>query len=90
MIHPTAVIDKGAKIGKENRQGYEGMGLGLIIAKTLLERPGAKISFSNGDRNQTSAHSKREASGAIVEIYWPRKKVESTSNLFGENQNFSI
>ena len=80
----------GAKIGKENRQGYEGMGLGLFIAKTLLERTGAKINFSNGDRNQTSAHSKREASGAIVEIYWPRKKVESTSNLFGENQNFSI
>ena len=80
----------GAKIGKENRQGYEGMGLGLFIAKTLLERTGAKISFSNGDRNQTSAYSKREASGAIVEIYWPRKKVESTSNLFGENQNFSI
>ena len=80
----------GAKIGKENRQGYEGMGLGLFIAKTLLERTGAKISFSNGDRNQTSAHPKREASGAIVEIYWPRKKVESTSNLFGENQNFSI
>ena len=80
----------GAKIGKENRQGYEGMGLGLFIAKTLLERTDAKISFSNGDRNQTSAHSKREASGAIVEIYWPRKKVESTSNLFGENQNFSI
>ena len=80
----------GAKTGKENRQGYEGMGLGLFIAKTLLERTGAKISFSNGDRNQTSAHSKREASGAIVEIYWPRKKVESTSNLFGENQNFSI
>ena len=80
----------GAKIGRENRQGYEGMGLGLFIAKTLLERTGAKISFSNGDRNQTSAHSKREASGAIVEIYWPRKKVESTSNLFGENQNFSI
>ena len=80
----------GAKIGKENRHGYEGMGLGLFIAKTLLERTGAKISFSNGDRNQTSAHSKREASGAIVEIYWPRKKVESTSNLFGENQNFSI
>ena len=80
----------GAKIGKENRQGYEGMGLGLFIAKTLLERTGAKISFSNGGRNQTSAYSKREASGAIVEIYWPRKKVESTSNLFGENQNFSI
>jgi two-component system sensor histidine kinase RegB len=66
------------------------MGLGLFIAKTLLERTGAKISFANGHRNQTSDHSQNKSSGAIVEIYWPRKKVESTSNLFGENQKFSI
>ena len=80
----------GTKVGKENRQGYAGMGLGLFIAKTLLERTGAKISFANGHRNQTSNHSQSEPSGAIVEIYWPRKKVESSSNLFGENQKFSI
>ena len=80
----------GAKIGKENRQGYEGMGLGLFIAKTLLERTGAKIRFSNGHKNQTSSQSQSMPSGAIVDIYWPRKKVETTSNLFGENQNFSI
>ena len=80
----------GAKIGKENRQGYEGMGLGLFIAKTLLERTGANISFSNGPKNQTSSQSQSAPSGAIVDIYWPRKKVEITSNLFGENQNFSI
>ena len=80
----------GTKVGKENRHGYAGMGLGLFIAKTLLERTGAKISFANGHRNQTSNHSQSEPSGAIVEIYWPRKKVESSSNLFGENQKFSI
>ena len=79
-----------AKIGKQNRQGYEGMGLGLFIAKTLLERTGAKISFMNGHRNQTSNQSKAEPSGAIVEINWPRNKVESNANLFGENQNFFI
>ena len=79
-----------AKIGKQNRQGYEGMGLGLFIAKTLLERTGAKISFTNGHRNQTSNQSKVEPSGAIVEINWPRNKVESNANLFGENQNFFI
>ena len=79
-----------AKIGKQNRQGYEGMGLGLFIAKTLLERTGAKISFTNGRRNQISNHSKVEPSGAIVEINWPRNKVESNANLFGENQNFFI
>ena len=79
-----------AKVGKQNRQGYEGMGLGLFIAKTLLERTGAKISFMNGHRNQTSNQSKVEPSGAIVEINWPRNKVESNANLFGENQNFFI
>ena len=29
------------------RPGYEGMGLGLFIAKTLLERSGARLSFKN-------------------------------------------
>ena len=66
------------------------MGLGLFIAKTLLERTGANISFSNGHKNQISSQSQSAPSGAIVDIYWPRKKVEITSNLFGENQNFSI
>ena len=80
----------GSKIERENRRGYEGMGLGLFIAKTLLERTGAEISFTNGTKNKTSSVSKNEPSGAIVEIYWPRKKVESSSNLFGENQNFSV
>ena len=79
-----------AKIGKQNRQGYEGMGLGLFIAKTLLERTGAKISFMNGHRNKTSNQSKVKPSGAIVEINWPRNKIESNANLFGENQNFFI
>ena len=31
------------------RPGYEGMGLGLFIAKTLLERSGARLRFGNGD-----------------------------------------
>jgi two-component system sensor histidine kinase RegB len=30
------------------RPGYEGMGLGLFIAKTLLERTGASVSVANG------------------------------------------
>jgi two-component system sensor histidine kinase RegB len=80
----------GSKIGRDDSQGYEGMGLGLFIAKTLLERTGAEISFANGLKNQNSNQSQNEPSGAIVEIYWPRKKVESISNLFGENKNFSI
>ena len=31
------------------RPGYEGMGLGLFIAKTLLERSGARLHFGNGE-----------------------------------------
>ncbi len=80
----------GTKISKENRHGNEGMGLGLFIAKTLLERTGAKISFANGNKNQILKKSQTEPNGAIVEIYWPRKKIESASNIFGENQNFSV
>jgi len=44
--------------------GYEGMGLGLFIAKTLLERRGATIAFSNRRRGEDSL------SGATVEIRW--------------------
>ena len=79
-----------SKISKENRHGNEGMGLGLFIAKTLLERTGAKIRFANGNKNQILKKSQTEPNGAIVEIYWPRKKIESASNIFGENQNFSV
>ena len=33
---------------RRQRPEYEGMGLGLFIAKTLLERSGAELSFANG------------------------------------------
>ena len=44
--------------------GGGGLGLGLFIAKTLLERSGATISFSNA-----SAPGK----GAMVKVVWPRE-----------------
>jgi len=40
-----------------------GLGLGLFIAKTLLERSGAKLSFENGGP---------ERPGARVSVEWPR------------------
>nr|WP_245413542.1 ActS/PrrB/RegB family redox-sensitive histidine kinase [Mangrovicella endophytica] len=46
------------------RRGGGGLGLGLFIAKTLLERSGAQISFGN--------RPSREGSGARVELRWPR------------------
>ncbi|MCL6283520.1 ActS/PrrB/RegB family redox-sensitive histidine kinase [Ruegeria sp. 2012CJ41-6] len=65
------------------RPEYEGMGLGLFIAKTLLERSGASLSFANGwDPNQTLSASS-ERLGAIVQVVWPRSKIDARS---GENR----
>lgn len=45
------------------RSGYEGMGLGLFIAKTLLERSGAILTFANG------------GPGAVVTVRWPLERI---------------
>jgi two-component system, sensor histidine kinase RegB len=49
------------------RPGYEGMGLGLFIAKTLLERSGATLSFANALVG---------SGGAIVGVSWPRERID--------------
>ena len=48
---------------------YEGMGLGVFIAKTLLERCGAAVVFAN---NPQGAAAER-GGGAVVEITWRRR-----------------
>ena len=53
------------------RAGYEGMGLGLFIAKTLLERTGARVSFRNGPRSGPDRR------GAVVSVTWPRARLEA-------------
>lgn len=55
---------------------YEGMGLGLFIARTLLERTGARLSFANGSDKRGRAPGQadpehRRPPGAIIEIRWP-------------------
>ncbi|MDP5219490.1 ActS/PrrB/RegB family redox-sensitive histidine kinase [Ruegeria sp. 2205SS24-7] len=68
---------------QRTRPEYEGMGLGLFIAKTLLERSGATLSFANGwDPNQTLSTSP-ERLGAIVQVAWPRNKIDAR---MGENR----
>ncbi len=52
------------------REKAGGLGLGLFIAKTLLERSGAQLHFSNRLAPDT---------GARVQITWPREKMD----LFG-------
>ncbi len=72
------------------RPEYEGMGLGLFIAKTLLERSGAELSFANGGDPFLSAADQPEKCGAIVEVTWPRHKIDAKSGdtpaLTGLNQ----
>jgi two-component system, sensor histidine kinase RegB len=48
------------------RTGHIGMGLGFFIAKTLLERTGAVVTFQNG-----------RPQGAIVAARWPRSRIEA-------------
>ncbi|MBV9559829.1 MAG: ActS/PrrB/RegB family redox-sensitive histidine kinase [Bradyrhizobium sp.] len=48
---------------------HSGLGLGVFIARTLLERTGARISFTN---RIFPDH------GAVVQIDWPRARFEAT------------
>lgn len=60
-----------------SRPEYEGMGLGLFIAKTLLERSGARVAFRNcTDRNRPRAFV-GERCGAMAEVRWPRAAIEA-------------
>ena len=61
---------------KISRPGYEGMGLGLFIAKTLLERSGAELSFFNG-RDEYSRESADARKGAIVNVVWKREDIDA-------------
>jgi two-component system sensor histidine kinase RegB len=52
----------------EAQSEHGGLGLGVFIARTLLERTGAKVSFNN---RIFPDH------GAVVQIAWPRHRFEA-------------
>ena len=52
------------------RPGYEGMGLGLFIAKSLLERTGARLTFAND-----------ASGGAVAVVAWPRSALAPPAAL---------
>ena len=94
--YPSQIIDK---IGEpfvrkraltqetETRPEYEGMGLGLFIAKTLLERTGAKLRFSNSLATVRKDPTDMQAGGAIVELTWPIDTIKAhSSGPLGQNQ----
>ena len=52
-------------LGEGSKTGHQGMGLGFFIAKTLLEKTGASLTFGN----------LRHKEGAQVTITWPREAI---------------
>jgi two-component system sensor histidine kinase RegB len=71
---------------QEPRPGYEGMGLGLFIAKTLLERSGAELSFANGHDLASTTTDRPARSGAIVELIWALPDIVALDQgVLGEN-----
>ncbi|WP_458792132.1 sensor histidine kinase RegB [Yoonia sp. MH D7] len=68
----------------EKRPGYAGMGLGLFIAKTLLERSGARLLFRNGSKATAPMN------GATIDVIWPRAKIQMPiATALGDNQKFA-
>jgi two-component system sensor histidine kinase RegB len=55
----------------EAQSEHRGLGLGVFIARTLLERTGAKVSFTN---RTFPDH------GAVVQITWPRRRFEASES----------
>ena len=56
---------RGRKADRE--EGGSGLGLGLFIAKTLIERSGGQLTLTN----VAAPHS-----GAVARIVWPREEFE--------------
>ncbi len=77
----------------DDRPGYQGMGLGMFIAKTLLERSGAQLTFENGRRKGSAGWAGQATGGAIVTVKWARNDsaitVPDLNDGLGENQQFS-
>ncbi|MEM6439960.1 MAG: ActS/PrrB/RegB family redox-sensitive histidine kinase [Pseudomonadota bacterium] len=91
---------RAARGDQPRRRGYEGMGLGLFIAKTLLERTGAVLTFANGAEPEVRRRGERAASpatarpsGAIVQAAWPRGAIDRPRDglrpALGPNPSFA-
>ncbi|WP_170771287.1 sensor histidine kinase RegB [Ruegeria lacuscaerulensis] len=83
-----------AETDQRARPEYEGMGLGLFIAKTLLERTGAELDFANGSDPYQTYSDNPDHRGAIVRVTWPRKLLDAqtgdTPVPSGANQRIEV
>lgn len=93
--YPLHLLDRIGEPYLRDRRGektadYDGMGLGLFIAKTLLERTGAIVRFANGNRPRESDGLSSLRCGAMAEVTWQRNLIEAQPRgVLGENQLFS-
>lgn len=69
---PFVTTRPGKSWGDEEPDEHIGMGLGFFIAKTLLERSGARLELANRPEPQT---------GAVVTVVWPRAKFERAASI---------
>lgn len=65
------------RVVQDVRPGYQGMGLGLFIAKTLLERSGAQVRFLNAGDPFLKPEDTQTLSGARVEVVWKDTAIQS-------------
>jgi two-component system, sensor histidine kinase RegB len=73
--------------GNGQRPEYEGMGLGLFIAKTLLERSGAELTFANASDPFMAIEDRPERCGAIVQVVWSVARLTAPADITsGPNQ----
>ena len=57
------------------------MGLGLFIAKTLLERSGAELTFANAADPFLTPEERPERCGAVVQAVWPAERADRAPGL---------
>ena len=90
---------EGRESARDSGSDYEGMGLGLFIARTLLERTGARVAFANGSDARRRRSADRETPlelthppGAIIEMIWPESSLLTPKDVarrpLGRNKRF--
>ncbi|KFE35223.1 sensor histidine kinase RegB [Thioclava atlantica] len=73
------------------RKEYEGMGLGVFIAKTLLERTGGRLRFANGAGPRAVDPDNPRPTGAMVEVTWPAARLLARKeDALGFNQPIEL
>ncbi len=69
---------------RDVRGGGGHLGLGVFIARSLLERFGGQLNFRNLPQKPGSG---RRAAGASVEIRWPRAQIEADSGARAKDRD---